>query len=61
MATKREIAVGICLVVAGAVIGSGIGQTISELTGKSATGGPSTIGFGIGFLAAVVYMIMRKK
>ncbi len=63
MATKSEITVGGLLVVAGILIGSGVGQMISELTGKSVTGGPSTIGLGIGVLAAVVYAIklMSKK
>ncbi len=60
MAIKSEIKVGLLLIVAGVLIGSGVGQTISELTGKSVAG-PSVIGLGIGVLAAVVYTMMRKK
>ncbi len=61
MATKSEKIITGLLILAGVLIGSGVGQTISELTGKSVTGGPSTIGLGIGLLAAVVYTMMRKK
>mgnify|MGYP003961363055 FL=1 len=43
----------------GVLIGSGIGQTISEIIDKSVAG-PSTIGLGCGFIAAVVYMLRWK-
>ncbi len=60
MTIKSEIKVGLLLIVAGVLIGSGVGQTISEITGKSVSG-PSTIGLGIGVLATVVYIMMKKK
>ncbi len=60
MATKSEKIITGLLILAGVLIGSGVGQMISELTGKSVAG-PSTIGLGIGLLAALVYTMMRKK
>ena len=57
---KKQFVIGFLLIVAGVLIGSGVGQLISELTGKSVSA-PSTIGLGIGLLAAVVYIIMQKK
>ncbi len=61
MATLKRIVVGLLLVVAGVLIGHGVGLMISELTGKSVVGGTQIIGLGIGLLAAVVYTMMWKK
>ncbi len=61
MATLKRIVVGLLLIVAGVLIGHGVGQMISELTGKSVVDGSNVIGLGIGLLAAVVYTMMRKK
>jgi hypothetical protein len=52
---------GFLLVAAGAVIGTGVGQAISALAGKSVEGPSQIIGVGLGLLAAVVYAMMRKK
>ena len=51
---------GLLLIVAGVLIGHGVGQIISELTGKSVSGA-QPIGLGIGLLAAVVYTMKWKK
>lgn len=52
---------GFLLIAAALIIGQGVGQMISELTGKSVFADTSRmIGLGIGVLA-VVYMMMRKK
>ncbi|MBT5537312.1 MAG: hypothetical protein HOK29_00005 [Candidatus Marinimicrobia bacterium] len=60
MTKKTErIVVVILLIVGGVLIGSGIGQTISEIIDNSVAG-PSTIGLGCGFIAAVVYMLRWK-
>ena len=61
MATISKIIVGLLLIVAGVLIGHGVGLMISELTGKSVVGGSQIIGLGIGLLAAVVYTMIRKK
>ncbi len=61
MATLKRIVVGLLLIVAGVLIGHGVGLMISELTGKSVVDGSNVIGLGIGLLAAVVYTMMRKK
>ena len=61
MATISKIIVGFLLIVAGVLIGHGVGLMISELTGKSVVDGSNVIGLGIGLLAAVVYTMMRKK
>jgi len=61
MATLKRIVVGLLLIVAGVLIGHGVGQMISELTGKSVVDSFNIIGLGIGLLAAVVYTMMRKK
>ena len=62
MATKSaRIVGGIFLVVAGVLIGHGVGQLISELTGKSVQGSMQVIGLGIGLLAAVLYSRMWKQ
>ena len=56
MATKTaRIVGGSLLVVAGVLIGHGVGQLISDLTGKSVQGSMQVIGLGIGILAAVLY------
>ena len=61
MATiPRKTVGGLLLIVAGVLIGSGVGQLISELTEKSVDGPSQTIGLGIGILAAVVYTTWKK-
>jgi hypothetical protein len=56
MPTKTaRIVGGLLLIVAGVLIGHGVGQLISDLTGKSVQGSMQVIGLGIGILAAVVY------
>ncbi len=57
----KRFFIGILLVVACLVIGHGVGQMISELTGKSVEGSSQIIGLGIGILAAAVYTMMGKK
>ena len=50
MPTKSgRIVGGLLLIVAGVLIGHGVGQMISELTGKSVSG-TSIIGLGIGLI-----------
>jgi len=62
MATKSaRIVGGLLLVVAGVLIGHGVGQLISELTGKSVQGSMQVIGLGIGLLAAVLFARMWKQ
>ena len=62
MATKSaRIVGGLLLIVAGVLIGHGVGLMISELTGKSVVGGMQIFGLGIGLLVAVVYTMMWKK
>jgi hypothetical protein len=62
MATKSaRIVGGLLLIVAGVLIGHGVGLMISELTGKSVVDSTQIIGLGIGLLAAVVYTMMWKK
>ena len=56
----KRIVGGLLLIVAGVLIGSGVGQMTSELTGKSVNGPSQTIGLGIGLLAAVVYTTWKK-
>ena len=58
MSTTKKIVVGLLLIVAGAVIGHGVGQLVSVLIGKSVESGISMAGLGIGLLAAV---LMWKK
>ena len=60
MATKTaRILGGLLLVVAGVLIGHGVGQMLSELTGMSEDG-PRIIGLGLGLLAAVYIMVWKK-
>ncbi len=63
MAKKKESKdkIGILLIIAGVLIGSGVGQIISTAIGKNVTGGVMVIGIGVGFLAAFVYGAMKKK
>ena len=61
MAMKSEIKVGLLLIVAGVLIGHGVGLMISELTGKSVVDSSNIIGLGIGILGAVVYTMKQKK
>ncbi len=60
MATLKKMVVGLLLIVAGVLIGHGVGQMISVLIGKSVESGISMIGLGIGVLAAV-YIVVWKK
>jgi len=57
---KHKHGLAILLIVAGALIGSGVGQIISMSIGKSVTGATSVIGLGVGFLAAFVYGMKKK-
>ena len=57
----KNITIAGLLIVAGILIGRGVGVMISELTGKSVVDGPTIIGLGIGLLAAAVYTMKRKK
>lgn len=52
---------GILLIIAGVLIGSGVGQIISMAIGKSVVGAASTLGLGIGFLAAYIAAKIEKK
>ena len=61
MTTIKKIVVGLLLIVAGVLIGHGVGFIISELTGKSVVGGMQIFGLGIGLLAAVLYARMWKQ
>ena len=62
MATKSaRIVGGLLFIVAGVLIGHGVGLMISVLTGKSVVGGMQIFGLGIGLLVAVVYTMMWKK
>ena len=56
MNTKSKILVGFLFIVAGVLIGHGVGQMISELTGKSVESSSQIIGLGIGILAAALMM-----
>ncbi len=56
----KEKKLGILLIVAGVLIGSGVGQILSTPV-KSVTGAASVIGLGIGFIAAFFYAIVKKK
>lgn len=58
---EKERKIGVLLVIAGVLIGSGVGQIISLNTPKSVTGAASVIGLGVGFIAAFIYGAMKKK
>ena len=58
---KKRFGIGLLLIVACLLIGHGVGQMVSELTGKSIQGSSQIIGLGIGLLAAAVYTMIRKK
>jgi len=57
---KSEKKTGILLIIAGVLIGSGVGQIISISIGESVTGAASVIGLGLGFIAAFIYSVMKK-
>ena len=57
---KKRFLIGLVLIVASLIIGHGVGQMISDLTGKSVVGSSEIIGLGIGLLA-FAYTMMRKK
>jgi len=59
MTTTKKIVVGLLLIVVGLLIGHGVGQMLSELTGMSEDG-PRIIGLGLGLLAAVYIMVWKK-
>lgn len=61
MATLSKIAVGFLIIVAGVLIGHGVGLMISELTGKSVVDSLNIIGLGMGILAAIYYTMKQKK
>ena len=59
MSTKSKMIIGFLLIVAGVLVGHGVGLIISELTGKSLVDGFQITGLGIGFFAAV--MMWKKQ
>lgn len=57
---EKDKKLGILLIVAGVLIGSGVGQILST-PAKSVTGAASVIGLGVGFIAAFIYAMVKKK
>lgn len=58
MSAISKIIIGFLLIVAGVLVGHGVGLIISELTDKNLVDGLQITGLGIGFFAAVM---MWKK
>lgn len=58
---KKERTLGLLLVLAGLLVGNGVGQILEKTVGISIVGGATVIGLGVGFLAAFIYATMKKK
>jgi len=52
---------GLILIVAGALIGAGIGDVISQATVDNMTLASTLIGAGFGLIAAFVYEVIRRS